>query len=366
MGDIDEACQVIILIGKMMYQAKGVLTKTALTSSQVMSTIYMSKWKGQTSYKRLLKVKGEENGLLFVNIGLENNSFRNASKIRGIEKELERHGIMYARLPDLCGGDGNTQICISARDAKKLEAMLRTHMHGKYKDVPVAEISQFDYTQTGRRADGRPTPELDALKKDAASRRKSVNKKDQRSEPKRKRFARGIPLFGSLFRRNRPAKDVQCNRKPPYPDKIGRQIMMEHDMLQNVGKGGYTWLHTLPLVSKVIDGREFHVMTLPDGQNGIIIPDSWFREPQYAVNREGHFNMRYGALVAENREYYTVNYKDGMIGKMPGKQVVEAARKTPVAEYAKRLEQVLKNEKKQMQIGKAIETAMKPKTPQMK
>lgn len=391
MGDIEESCQVLILIGKFAYQAGSILCKTALASSQVMGMIYMSKWKGKSSYKRLLNVKGEENGLLFVNIGLEKDSRKNAARIRGIEKELKKYGIMFARLPDLCGGDGNTQICISARDAKKLEAMMRTHMNGKYKDVPVMEISQVDYTQTGKRADGTNTPEMDILqsrvkrKRDPPFREERIAERETPSAARADDSAREGRRVVS-FRKNELPEEIRVNardlgadpekkkksakpyhkgdhfRKHAFPETGDRLLMEIHDLEQTVGKDGYTWLKTEPVITRKIEDKIYHVLSLPDGKNGIIVPNDkyWYNGNSYTGGNIA--DQPYGALLAEDRQYYCVNFKDGKVGTMTGKDAVRAARETPVKEYAKELEKLLKNEKSRIHFGKTVDSAIKKST----
>lgn len=306
-----------MIIGKAIYQLKDVMVYTAVLSAQSMNVIYSAKWKGKTSFKRLLNMKGEQNGLLFLNVGLEPDSSVNRKKFRAIENELKKHGIMYAIMPDLCGGDGNTQICVSTVDAKKVEAMLHSHMHGKNKDVYMAEISEYDYTMTGKEGDGSPTKKMQELI-DSAKQKKQTD-----------------------HNLANPEKVIKI------PEKNASQIITEHDLTYQMGPESYTWLKTGPLMSKKINGDLYHLITLPDGKSGIIIPDRDYRQP-------GAGSM-YGALVCEHKEYYSVNYRSGKVSRITGEKAVKAARKSPVEEYASKVEQLLKNQKQKMKLEERME-----------
>ncbi len=460
MGEIDEACQVILLCGKLAVQLKNITVATAVMSAQVLNTIYMAKWKGNTSYRRLLNVKGEQNGLVFLNVGIEEDTRQNTRIMKGIKKELKDHGILFAELPDLCGGDGNTQFCISARDASKLSAMLMSHMNGKYKDIPVAEISQFDYTATAQRADGSPTPEFEALVRSTGDGREGIDPTEvvqPEKVPVRNRITSGartvkiekksltgidmknvkihmkalaegegeapgrgadalspdlIPDFlrgtdsGKSVRghsddadlspdpgRRRRRKNVfrkigesvsstvvnisdyfqeraekQAALQPGYadgiadpcpnlPKKIVAQIIREHEYHAFGGRDSYMWLDETPVISKEIKGEKYHLVSLPEGDKGIIIPDSAYREYDYD-RPSGYFLGNKGAFVCEAREYYTVDYKTGDIGILPGDEAVKAAKKTPVESYAERVRKLTQEAKQKVLLGDQVKSAV--------
>ena len=199
------------------------MVRTAVVSAQTMNVIYSAKWRGKTSFKRLLNMKGEQNGLLFLNVGLEPDSPENRRKFKAVENELKKHGIMYAVMPDLCGGDGNTQICISAVDAKKMEAMLHSHMNGSNRDVYLAEISEYDYTMTGQKSDGTPTEQMQELLDSAVQAKQNTGKQIT------------------------PESVIQIS------EKNAEQIITMHDLTHQMGPDSYTWLKTQPLLSKKID-----------------------------------------------------------------------------------------------------------------
>ncbi len=333
-GDIGEACQVIMIIGRFAYRTGNILVQTAVASAQTMNTIAHAKWRGKTSYKNLLRTKGEENGLLFLNVGLEPDCRENRKKFNAIKKELKEHGIMYAVMPDLCGGDGNTQIAISAIDAKKLEAMLHSHIHGKNKDVYIAEISEFDYTMTGRRANGSPTQNMRDLQMSA--------------------MQNGFPFMpGNLQQPMDPARQrapVNPNVSS-LPEKLTFQIIRQHDLLQTIGNDGFSWLKAGPLLSQEINGQLFHLITMPDGQSGIIISDREYREPVLA---KASGNQQFGAFICADKNYPLVDYKTGMVYDAPGKIMITQSRKTPVADYQKKLEAMLQNQNQKKVLADSI------------
>lgn len=312
-------------IGRVVYQLKNVMVSTAILSAQTMHVIYSAKWRGKTSFKRLLNLKGEQNGLLFLNVGLEPDSPDNRKKFRAIEKELKKHGIMYTVMPDLCGGDGNTQICISAVDAKKMEAMLLSHMNGANRDVYIAEISEYDYTMTGRRSDGTPTEQMQELLDRAAQTEQN------------------------------PSEHVSLENVVKVPEKNAEQIITMHDLTHQMGPDSYTWLKTKPLLSKDIDGKTYHLMTMPDGKSGIIVPDTDFRAPGASFDPAA--GTMYGALVCGHKEYYSVNYQSGTVFRISGEKAVKAARKAPAEEYASRVDELLQNQKQKMKLGEKLEQA---------
>lgn len=117
--------------------------KAAILTAKTLDTIYLAKWKGSVSYARLRKIKGDE--VQFLNVSTEEKKILHA-----IEKEMKQHGILYARLPDLCGGDNRTQYVISPSDMVKCRAFLLDHFSGKYGKIKAGSIRPADYIQTGR------------------------------------------------------------------------------------------------------------------------------------------------------------------------------------------------------------------------
>ena len=99
---------------------------------------------------------------------------------------------------------------------------------------------------------------------------------------------------------------------------------------------------------------------MPDGKSGIVVPDKDFRAPTYGYGGASS-GETYGAMVCEHKTYYSVNYKNGKVSRITGEQAVRNARKTPVAEYASRLERVLNNQKKKAMLGEKVAQTAKMK-----
>ncbi len=160
MSEINDAMQLIIVTGKGAYLISNMTVKSAVLVLKVLNTIYLAKWHGRVSLNRLRRICGGD--FVFVNVNTEDSKI-----FKSIEKEMKAHGILYARLPDLCGGDRRTQYVIPPADMIKLKAFLLDHREGKHKDVKVGPISPEDYAKTGITAAGRPTPELAELTQSA-------------------------------------------------------------------------------------------------------------------------------------------------------------------------------------------------------
>ena len=101
MSEVSDTIQLIVISGKVMFLAGNLSLKAAILTAKTLDTIYLAKWKGSVSYARLRKIKGDE--VQFLNVSTEEKKILHA-----IEKEMKQHGILYARLPDLCGGDNRT------------------------------------------------------------------------------------------------------------------------------------------------------------------------------------------------------------------------------------------------------------------
>ena len=117
MSEVSDATQLLIVTGKGAYLLGNITVKSAVMVLKVLNTIYLAKWKGKVSLNRFRRICGGD--FLFINMGTEN-----AQILRGIEKEMEAHGILFSRLPDLCGGDGRTQYVIPPADMAKMKAFL--------------------------------------------------------------------------------------------------------------------------------------------------------------------------------------------------------------------------------------------------
>ena len=138
MSEVADACQVIIVSGRLIAGSAKFSVKAAMLLVKIYNSLYLGKWKGKTSFMRFRAIKGEE--FEFINICSED-----AGKLAAIEKEMEAHNLLFSRLPDLCGGDGNTQYVIARSDMNIFAAFLMDHIHGEHKNIKVGPIAESDY-----------------------------------------------------------------------------------------------------------------------------------------------------------------------------------------------------------------------------
>ena len=169
MSEVSDALQIIMISGQVFGVATKLTYRAALIQMKLWNTLYLSKWKGKTHLTRLRKIKGDN--LIYLNFSTEKEE-----KLKGIEKELKAHQILFARLPDLCGGDGRTQYAIAASDIGKVKVFLLDHKDGPCRESAAGLISAMDYAETGRDETGKETKEL----KDLETSAKEELEKEQR------------------------------------------------------------------------------------------------------------------------------------------------------------------------------------------
>ena len=141
MSEVADACQIVLISGKMIAVSASLSLKLAMLMMKIYNSLYLGKWKGKTAFQRFRAIKGDD--YEFINICSEN-----PEKLLAIEKEMEAHNLLFARLPDLCGGDGNTQYVIARSDLNIFAAFLMDHMHGEYQNIKVGPIAESDYAKS--------------------------------------------------------------------------------------------------------------------------------------------------------------------------------------------------------------------------
>ena len=138
MAEAGDAVQLVIAAARGGYLlAKGSYL-LLLKMLQLTQSLYYSNWAGSVKYRKLIKMKGPD--LVFLNAGTED-----AAALEAIEKNMEEHGVLFARLPDLCGGDGRTQYAIGSDDACKMRAVLLDHANSKYRNIRFGPISESSH-----------------------------------------------------------------------------------------------------------------------------------------------------------------------------------------------------------------------------
>lgn len=163
MSEVGDATQIIVVAGKGAYFLGKITLKAALQIIRLFNTMYLGKWKGKTRLGRLRQIKGDD--LMYLNVGSEMKR-----DLKDVQKEMKKHGILFARMPDLCGGDGRTQYAIAASDAPKVRALLINHSQGKYRNIQIGMISEKDYLSTGFTKNGTETREMFDMMHDQTSR----------------------------------------------------------------------------------------------------------------------------------------------------------------------------------------------------
>ena len=153
MSEVSDATQIIVVAGRAFYMLGKIDLKLAMQIIKLINTVYLSKWKGKAGLGRLRQIKGDD--LMYLNVGSENKA-----DLKKIEREMRDHGILFARMPDLCGGDGRTQYTVAVSDAAKVRALLIDHPQGKNKDISIGMLSEKEYFSTAFDKDGKPTPEM--------------------------------------------------------------------------------------------------------------------------------------------------------------------------------------------------------------
>ena len=107
MSEVADATQIVVVAGKAIYLLGKISLKAAIQFAKLINTIRLSKWKGKARLGRLRAIKGDD--MMYVNVGSEDKK-----ELKKIQKEMKQHGILFAKMPDLCGGDGRTQYAIAS------------------------------------------------------------------------------------------------------------------------------------------------------------------------------------------------------------------------------------------------------------
>ena len=256
------------------------------------------------SHNRLRQIKGDD--FVFINVSSEKKE-----DLAAIEKEMKAHGILYARMPDLCGGDARTQYVIAASDAVKMKAMLLDHTAGPNRHIRVGPISEADYMMTGKKADGTDTKEMEALKKSAQETlgsagitpRKSEAARELTDQGKKEPSAKTRLRTGKKQERERtgPQKDIPAS-KPAMPEISPEEKVLQRnvsdvrirsrDYQRQYGEDSVCWIKQKPLY----ENRYYAQFLMPDGKNSIFI-----RQTDILPGRDAQTGMRLAAVFMDQR-----------------------------------------------------------------
>lgn len=280
MNEVYEASQILLVTGRGAYVLGNITLKAALSVLKILNTLYLAKWKGKVSMNRMRHIKGDD--FQFINIGTEDKS-----KLKYIEKEMKAHGILFAKLPDLCGGDGRTQYVIPPSDAAKFKAFLLDHANGPLKDIKVGPISAADYARTGMDSRGNPTPEMTSLTESAI---KEFGKKKVQ-----KQAASGAKdgiYMGAL-------SIEQAKQMPAIV-----YALEKHDKVQTY-KEQVSWLEREPIRKH----EKWGMYLMPNGADAVIIPREDMTEK--LKNPTNGNNIPAQIAIYDSKQYIVVNIVSG-------------------------------------------------------
>ena len=296
MSEVSDALQIIVVTGQAGYRLLGITVKGALEFIKVLHTLYLSKWKGKAKLSRLRQIKGED--LFFVNVASEDKS-----DLRAVEKEMKAHGVLYARMPDLCGGDGRTQYAIAACDVQPMKAMLLDHMVGANKGIRVGMISEKDYLESGRDLSGNLTEEA----------RESIGLADHQPEQTTETIAsrertnqRGQRDTTETFS-SQGMGQTDMSHAPSNPALRIHDMDLEHPDME----GKYMYIDEDP----VLKTKDFSVFMMRDGQHVLTVPSPGIMKTS---EKQPH-----RAVLFADQEYKMYDLTAYTLANISGKKALE-------------------------------------------
>lgn len=358
MSEVGDTVQVVMLFGRGAMLVGNISLKLAMQIMKLMNTIYLAKWEGKVSLNRLRQTKGDD--FVFINVSSEKKE-----DLAAVEREMKAHGIMFARMPDLCGGDARTQYAIASSDAVKMNAMMLDHTAGAHRHIRVGPISEADYMMTGKRADGTNTKEMDALNKSAQETvNQSRNKDSVKPVPgmeslgnnraksdKNLEKSKKVPVRESV---RVAGKDVPSQESPKKDAPLQKADMTVHpvtarsieekqlqavisdvrirsrDYQREYGTDSVFWIKQKPLY----ENRYYAQFLMPDGKNSLFV-----RQADILPGRDPGTGMRLAAVFMDQRysmmnlEKVNVVAADGSkaiaMFKLPGGAVVAHGSQQP-------------------------------------
>lgn len=292
MSEVTDAVQIVMLTGRSAYMLGYLSIRTAMLIVKVLNTAYLAKWKGATSLNRFRQIKGDD--MLFINVSTEDEN-----KLRYIEKELENHGILFARLPDMKYLDGRTQYVIAQSDLAKFRVCLMDHYDGLTKEVKMGPVKPEDYVQTAFENDGTPTREYQDLERSA---REQLPRLRAEQEPMRIEMKKRDPTFFHEMHTKIQKEDRPLYEK--YWDSDVYEVLRAHENQIIYG----TKIHWIAMEPEEEDERgRWAAYRLPDGSCCVIPCEDIY---------EGKVSIK------ENKEYYVVDTDGRNLAPVEGAQIV--------------------------------------------
>ena len=359
MSEVSDATQIVLLTARGGYLLGRISLSMAVRTLKLLDTLYHAKWKGKTSFNRLRQTKGED--MIFVNISTEKESL-----LKLIEAEMTAHQIMFARLPDLCGGDGRTQYAVSQADTERFKAFLLDHGTGPNRSVLVGPVRPEDYLATGEDTMKNPTLQMTRLEKDARETERESHEQDkdlQQDTEKNSRYDRK-----SVWKRKEPEssdskQDQRIHETTPSQEaayKEGRSETVESHMdepeIRIAAQGREKIIPAqqfaeetekiYPLVKRekelaydtpaqtihlepLAEEEHFNLYMLPDGIRAVVIPKEDVR-PVYINEKTGEKMPPLFNVFAMQR-YVIIDPKDGVRDMVRGEDLLSLLNTVPIS-----------------------------------
>lgn len=372
MSEVGDACQVVMVSGRIIATSATLSLKMFLLMMKIYNTLYLGKWKGNTSFKRFRDIKGED--YEFINVCTED-----PEKLLLIEREMEAHNLLFAKLPDLCGGDGNTQYVVARSDMHIFAAFLMDHSHGKERGVKVGPINESDYARTAVHPEsGKYTEEfqdLNASAKEAWQERRLQLTTAKVEKPLQ------LPLFSGRIYEQRTAKQGKDPDRTDPEHSAGVDInasaVEEPEVLRITRYGRREEITLMDLLmdpqlrlrneilrrgaqlqiiyeEPIREGEKWAAFPVHDGEHIVIVP----REDLLTGNTTREKQVRAApiekppkAMLYTNKNYVVMDLRSGEKSICDGQHVIDLMKGPTPAQQKQRLENLTRNIEKNAGVG---------------
>lgn len=317
MSEVSDATQIVLVMGRGGYLLGRITVRMAIAVYKLLNTLYLAKWRGKTSFNHLRQAKGDD--LLFINMNTEDER-----ELLAIEEEMKEHGIMYARLPDLCGGDHRTQYVISQSDAERFRAFLLDHGVGAFKRIKVGPVRPEDYIATGEdEQTHRKTEEAQRLEESAQTAEGLYQKETKKQKRGPETAAEERPKIIRLFtegkeREARTPEEYAAVISDNYPTCVHDKSLDSQGTPEEFEKN--------PMEKR----DTFCLYEMPDGLHAVVVPKEDVRE---TVINETTGEMHPGVFTLFPEQHYLViNMEDptGDTELLKGGSVIPKMKEQPV------------------------------------
>ena len=369
MSEVADACQIVLVSGRLIAVSAQLSLKMALLMMKIYNTLYLGKWKGNTSFSRFRAIKGDE--YEFVNICTED-----AEKLVKIEREMAAHNLLFARLPDLCGGDGNTQYVIARADMHIFAAFLMDHAHGELRDIKAGPISESDYGKTAVHPEsGEYTKEFTDLNETAKEAWREH--KEQRMLPEAKGNEKTLYLPLSSSGKVRSERECPGTEVPPAGPEADALMITRQGRREETS---FPVLYNDPLIrlreeqirhekqirlifeDPVKEGEKWAAFPVHDGIHVVIIP----KEDLLSGNTARKTHRRAEplekpprAMLYTTRDYIVVDVRSGRKSIQKGEDLIARIKEGPVSQQRKALESIAGNAERSIGPGAVLPSPTK-------